>query len=167
MWCDNFDMDLPKVIPGALEALGDLANVELVTTGSITDGKLNHPCCWNGDTSILTFFGFKNSARPSGYVAGGMSKEVRCTFWEAIRDAWPHHYLIQVERAFIWDTMALTTDFEAIMFHIRGWRTMRQAGLANAQRRVLDSLKDGVDRFRHQTQLYAPAVRRREDAHGG
>lgn len=66
MWCDTFDADLLEVVPGAAEALGDAAPIELRTYSRLTDGKINHPACWNTDHGTAAFFwtgpGFKPPA---------------------------------------------------------------------------------------------------------
>lgn len=120
-WSDNFDMDLPKVIPNAREIMGDLAEVPLWTTGgSATHGRLNHPEVWNGDTGFIAFFGLRPVGfRDPFYVS--TRPMIQCTAWEAFRDAWSHHYLMLVERKPIWNTDELWPEFEAIMWLRRGW----------------------------------------------
>ena len=46
LWCDTFDADLLKVVPGAEEALGDTAAIELLTYSNPTNGKINCPAAW-------------------------------------------------------------------------------------------------------------------------
>lgn len=121
-WSDDFDMDLSKVVPDARDLLGDLADLELVTEGHTTHGRLNHPAVWNGDRTMLSWFGFGAPFRPSAMITGAPDVLVTCTAWEAFRDAWPHGYLIQVMQRPIWDTFALRPQFDEIMGDLRGWR---------------------------------------------
>ncbi|HVX30142.1 MAG TPA: hypothetical protein VHA53_06640, partial [Nitrolancea sp.] len=107
-WADDFDMDLPRVIPGSRELLGELADVRLVTCG-IPDrdrGNLNHPHVWNHDIGMIAFFGFKSAARPAMYIAGGhrSAEHLPCSVWQAFRDAWAHQYVMLVEQQPVWDT---------------------------------------------------------------
>lgn len=146
-WSDDFDMDLPKVFPAAREILGDLGDVLLWTAGSQSYGRLNHPAVWNGDDTMLAFFGFRNAARPSFYYAG--KSEIQCTAWEAFRDAWPHGYLIQVQHRPVWDTHALWPQFEVLMWHLRGWGEPKSEQIiSRARSTVLNSLTSAVAALR-------------------
>lgn len=120
-WSDDFDVDLPKVIPGAREALGDLADLELVTHGGTTHGRLNHPSVWNHNLGSISFFGTNTPCKPNGFWTNAGT--VRCALWEAIRDAWCHHNVI-----FLNGKLPIWVDqwkhFEPVMWHIRGWRTL-------------------------------------------
>jgi hypothetical protein len=156
-WSDDFDMDLPKIFPDARRLMGDLGDVELVTTGGITNGRLNHPTVWNGDRSMLSFFGFKSPSRPSFY-ADSREKEVRCTAWEAFRDAWAHNYLIQVERHPIWDTGPLWKHFETIMWDVRNWGHPSSRDVPKARRAVMKSYCEGIRAFGRVVSMYPAAI---------
>lgn len=145
-WSDDFDMDLPKIFPDARKILGDLGDIELVTVGTPDkNGRLNHPAVWNGDHSMLSFFGFRDPSKPEFY-ASPSKVEVRCTAWEMFRDCWAHHYLIQVERYPVWDSGPLWPHFEAIMWDIRGWGNPSRDP-KRARRAVLKSYCEGVRAF--------------------
>ncbi len=90
MWCDDFDADLFKVVPGARDALAPAADVVLYTTGHTTGGKINHPTCWHVDGGKLAcFVGFAPvPPQPPAYVTG--APIVACTFEELMRDLWVH-----------------------------------------------------------------------------
>lgn len=145
-WSDNFDMDLPKVIPGAREIVGDLAGVKLVTQGHTTDGRLNHPSVWNDRLGMVAFFGFKSPARESFYHSS--EPTVECTVWEAFRDAWAHSYVLIVEREPIWDTFALRSEFDTILYVERGWGVPTEAGRDLSVRKSTLTLKAAVERLR-------------------
>lgn len=135
-WSDDFDMDLPKIFPDARKLLGDLADVELVTSGTpcTKTGRLNHPCVWNGDGGMLAFFGFGNPGRDINFYVAPGSAVIRCTAWEAFRDAWPHTFIMIVDQQRVWDTGALRPHFETIMWDLRGrGGNGRTAGLARAR----------------------------------
>jgi hypothetical protein len=158
-WSDDFDMDLPKIFPDALNLLGDLADTKLVTFGTPDrNGRLNHPAVWNGDATVLSFFGFAEPPlrraglfyKPEFYSAG--EGEVICTAWEAFRDAWPHHYLLTIERRPIWDTFPLQREFEAIMWDVRGWGGPGFASenadvVKRSKRRVMNSYCEAIRAF--------------------
>ncbi len=141
MWCDGFDLDLPKVIPDAREIVGDLGDVTLWTMGNTTDGVLNHPNVWHGRYGLEAFFGFSAPARPPGHVASG--ELVRCTAWEALRDAWPHQYLLHIERQPLWNTPELWPQFETIAGDFRGWAS-RPKDAAAAHDVVRQSFRHAV-----------------------
>jgi hypothetical protein len=114
-WSDDFDMDLPKIIPGAKELLGDLADIELLTHGHATYGGLNHPSCWNASSGSVAFFGRTAPHKPTHYFTSDPT--VRCTLWEAIRDAWVHDFVLMFEGNPVWTPQY--HHFQPIMFHIR------------------------------------------------
>lgn len=146
MWCDDFDMDLPKVIPDARRIIGEFGDVLLWTTGHETNGVLNHPTVWNGDGGMVAFFGLKPNCRPASYWTN--VQPIRCTVWEAIRDAWTHQYRIHIDGVAVWDTNPLWRPFETIMWDIRGWRTPRDPSkVSRARTLVRRSLRDAHGRL--------------------
>lgn len=156
MWCDDFDMNLPTVIPGALQALGDLADVELFTHCNCgKDGVLNHPCLWNSDTTMLAFFGFRNPSKPAPYFT--TAPIVSCTAWEAFRDAWPHSFAMMIEGELIWDTFPLRGQFHELMQHHRGYRYSKDPKAI--ERRVLSTIAAAAQRLRLLTEQHAPVTR--------
>jgi hypothetical protein len=121
MWYDDFDMDLAKVIPDAMQVIAPVANVKLVTHGKPDkEGKLNHPCVWNG-FHLMAFFGLDREPQPFFKPDMYWTSDplICCTFEEAVRDCWPHQYAIMVNGQMVW--VPEPQDFEAIMFHVRGW----------------------------------------------
>ena len=134
-WCDDFDMDLPKVIPDAKELLGEVADLELRTHGNKTDGRLNHPCVWNHSIGMVAFFGRSSPMKPEAYYTD--RQVVLCTLWEAIRDAWCHDYVIIFEgRRPIWDGSKTRAQFEPLMYHIRKWRELPDAEVEKHKQKV-------------------------------
>lgn len=122
-WSDNFDMDLPKIFPDARKMLGDLAEVELVTSGTPdSNGRLNHPCVWNHHDGTIAFFGFDNPGRDTSFYVSPSAVELKCTAWEAFRDAWAHSFVMVIDQRRVWDTGALWPHFETIMWDLRGWQ---------------------------------------------
>lgn len=102
MWCDSFDGDLPKLVPGAAEALGETARVRLTTyCGRVRDGAIDHPSVWNTHVGLAAFFW----TSPEGGLDATWSTEapeVPCTFLEAVRDMWVHSAAIVVNRSVVW-----------------------------------------------------------------
>ena len=102
MWCDTFDGDLPKLVPGAAEALGDAAGVQLTTYSELTaDGVINHPSVWNTHVGLAAFFWTSPEGHPGGTWSTG-APEASCTFWEAVRDEWVHSAAVIVDRSVVW-----------------------------------------------------------------
>lgn len=146
MWCDDFDMDFPKIFSDAPAALGELADIELWTNGHATDGVLNHPSAWNTDFGLAAFFGFNGNGRGEFFYTS--APLVKCTAWEMFRDAWPHHVAIVVEREMIWDTGALSREFDVIAWAVRQWRVVPASELDLAKKTVRRSWKTAIHRFR-------------------
>lgn len=101
MWCDTFDADLPKVVPGAIEALGEAAKIQLRTYSTLTGGKINCPSAWNTYDGLAAFFWTCDEGRPdASYVTD--SPVAGCTFLEAVRDEWVHGALVVVDHLIVW-----------------------------------------------------------------
>jgi hypothetical protein len=145
MWCDDFDMDLPKVIPGARNILGSLADTTVWTYGHLTDGKLNHPTVWNDAIGMVAYFGFRNPCKPEGCWT--RDPLVRCTLWEAFRDLWVHGCVMVLEGRPVLDTHALWPQFQELMGDLRGWRTLSPSARSWQRRVVRRALVDAVGRI--------------------
>lgn len=137
MWCDDFDMDLPKVVPMARDALGAIGDLELHTYGHVTNGKLNHPSVWNSNVGSVAFFGRPGRVgKPASYYTN--SPLVPCTLWEALRDAWCHDIVILFEGTPVWgDTWR---QFEKLMWHTRGWRKLPEESADALRVEILDRI---------------------------
>lgn len=150
-WSDDFDMDLPKVIPAAMETIAPVADVKLWTHGGTTDGRLNHPSVWPGLTSMLAFF----SLRPSEMLRApyvSTKPVVECTFAEAIRDCWCHHYAFTVDGLMVWDTThTWRNQFEPLMYDLRGWRALEPRRRGRIKASVVRDLRIAVDRLSKMT----------------
>lgn len=142
MWCDGFDMDLPKIVPEAKAALGELAVLDLLTYGHTTHGRLNHPSVWNHSLGMVAFFWrpTRPTCKPAGYYTGN-DAPVPCTLWEAIRDAWVHDFVLIFEHDPVWDGDT-REHFDPLMWHIRGWGDpLPEAKAAEHRACVLDKVK--------------------------
>ncbi|MGO8093174.1 hypothetical protein [Rhizobium leguminosarum] len=149
MWCDDFDMDLLKVIDGVEELLGDVAGLTLWTHGQPYKGTINSPAMWNDDLGLVCFFGFANPAKPDFYATSAPA--IKCTALEAFRDLWSHGSVMLVEGAPVWNSQDLWPDFEKIMWSTRGWGgewspSRNQVRLA--QLRVRQSLRGAATALR-------------------
>ena len=147
LWCDDFDADLPKLIPEAIDALGDTADVRLWTHSKPTNGKINCPSSWWTDHGLTAFFSTREhvGGQPGGYITS--DPVVGCTFWEAVRDEWCHDAVIVVNGRWIWtppsDTMM------KLMFDLRGWgEPLTPAGVNALANEVLGGLEAAADRLR-------------------
>ncbi len=159
MWCDDFDCDLPKVVPEAMPIVAQIPDSVILRTHShLTDGKLNHPSCWHTDLGVTAFFtlagGYTGpslgwsfgSIAPPGYVTD--SPIVACTFTEAVRDLWVHDLAMVVDGVLVWDAQKMwSAAFEPLMYHVRGWHTRTDAEAAEYRRRTCASLEVAVRRM--------------------
>lgn len=139
-WSDNFDADLLKVIPETEEILGETANIQLWTHGGLTDGKLNHPSCWNTDVGMTAFFGFKQTGfKPDAFWTD--RPLVSCTFLEACRDAWVHGFVIGVDGYEVADFCSTQGILLELMHDLRGIHKLQESKLISRKasiRRLLN-----------------------------
>lgn len=147
MWCDRFDADLLKVVPGAAEALGPAGDTSLLTyCHQLTDGKINHPAVWHGAGALFwTALRFQPDA-----VWATSAPVVECTFLEAIRDEWVHTCSINVNGCVVWEPM--WKQFEALMYDVRRWKVLDSAERVTIQQEVRESLAEAARRLAAVTQ---------------
>jgi hypothetical protein len=136
LWCDDFDADLAKLVPGARDVLGPMADVELRTHSKPTNGKINCPSAWWTDRGLTAFFATRGGPAPAGYVTD--DPIVSCTFWEAVRDEWCHDAAIVVDGRFVWKSPGHL--MVALMYDVRGWHTLTTEAKAEAITGVWKSL---------------------------
>jgi hypothetical protein len=146
MWCDDFDADLLKVVPGAAEALGDTARVEMRCYSRLTGGRINLPSCWHTDAGLAAFFWTDPALRPpESYVTD--DPEAGCTFLEAVRDEWVHGQVVVVNRQLVWRPREAL--MMRLMYDLRGWGTpLTDAVRAETRGHVLASLDQAARRLR-------------------
>lgn len=145
LWCETFDLDLPKVIHGAREALGDTADQVLFTHAAVTNGRINLPAAWNENEGLASYFGFKGPAAPARHYTE--RPIVECTFWEALRDLWIHQHLLMVEGVLVWNptfNSSVGQAFEVLMYKLRSWRPVPEEDVQKNQTIVLESLKEAA-----------------------
>jgi hypothetical protein len=65
---------------------------------------------------------------------------VETTWREALRDAWPHHYLLLVDDQPMWDTRRLSGVFTKLMYHERGWKPLERREVDRLRGEVLASV---------------------------
>ena len=149
MWCDDFDMDLPKVVPGARAVFGELGDVILWTHSTTTHGVINCPSGWHDQEGIVSFFGFRDPAKPASYWTN--APVVQCTVWEAIRDLWVHNHVLILEGQAVWNAYSIVENFETIMMAVRRWGAPNHLVSPNrkriAQLRTLMSLRVAAARI--------------------
>ncbi|HLF28243.1 MAG TPA: hypothetical protein VJG32_18080 [Anaerolineae bacterium] len=149
MWCDTFDMDLPKIIPDAMQAIAPVRNIVLYTHGGARDGVINHPAVWSTYSGSVAFFGFHpETIKDESYYTN--DPVVRCSFEEAVRDAWPHTYIIALNwfkvgrgwrQSLVWDSFRLKDHFDILMYDLRRWRTSPIEVIEQSKRYVVKSLE--------------------------
>lgn len=150
MWCEGFDLDLPAAVPGAKEALGDMADQKLFTYSRPTQGKINCPSCWNEHEGLTSYFGFYTPAAPPSRISDAPVMD--CTFYEAVRDLWIHQHILAVEQVQIWDPTfqsPVGMAFEVLMYHVRRWRPVPEDDAQKNRAIVIESLKTAAERLRH------------------
>ncbi len=146
MWCDTFDADLLKTVPGAAEALGDTAGVKLWTYSRTTDGAINCPSAWHTPQGLTSFFWADDPAgRPDAYFSTD-APVTACTFLEAVRDEWIHGAVISVHGPVIW--RPLQQSQLRLMYDLRGWTPLQDGERAKTRARVRWSLEQAAARLR-------------------
>lgn len=135
-WSDDFDMDLPRILPRFDEALGVAADLPLWVHGGTSHGRLNHPAVWGN----VAYFGTSpdDTGKPDSYYTS--QPFVECTWREAVRDAWPHTYRLLVNGVEIWGAHTLWPAFEQLMYDLRGWRTLPDGEADRLRGHVLATL---------------------------
>jgi hypothetical protein len=146
-WADTFDMDLPRVFPEAAELFAPVADLPLWTrNANPTGGKINCPVSWHTNWGLTAFFSSQPPPepppqywpQPQGYDAG--AGVVGCTVWEMVRDEWSHQAAVALDGRLLWRPARLAAPFQALMFHLRGWRTMQPWAERVTRQAVLGSL---------------------------
>lgn len=137
MWCDDFDADLPKVVPGAMRALGDAAQVRLFTFSRRTGGVINNPAAWNTYEGLMAFFWTHPAYKPD---ESWLTRDpiVSCTFGEAVRDEFVHSCVIAVNGRVVWRPPVRA--MERLMFDVRGWTVLEAAERSRVRADVLRGL---------------------------
>lgn len=139
-WSDDFDMDLPKVLPDWKECLGEAASIELRTHGGLSHGKLNHPSVWNSPDGMTAFCGlFLDAAKPDLYSTD--RPLVSCTFAELVRDVWVHQCLVRVQGIAVIDTQPLLHVFDQLMWHVRKYTELPEQTVIKHLNKVRTLLK--------------------------
>lgn len=146
MWCDDFDTDLLKAVPGIPELLGDLADVALWTHGSTWEGTLNHPSMWNHQCGLICFFGFDSPNKPDYYSTG--NPPVQCTVLEMFRDLWCHSAVVMMGPVPVWDSQPLQPEFDILMYAARSWFDPKPNRIRLAQLRARKSIRQAADCLR-------------------
>jgi hypothetical protein len=146
MWCDTFDADLLKVVPGAAEALGEAAQISLTTRSHVTGGKINCPSAWNTHDGLMSFFWTTLEYQPdaSYYTEHPI---VECTFLEAVRDEWVHSAVVNVNGQIVWRPPVRL--MERLMFDLRGWTVLADDAREYNRQRVRESLRKAARRIQH------------------
>jgi len=137
MWCDDFDMDLLKILPGLAGWLGDAADIPMWTHGHESYGRLNHPSVWNSHEGFIAFFGLAegDTGKPGQYWTD--SPVVECTWLEVLRDAWPHGYAILAADRILWNAGQWQGAFQLLMFDLRGHQKMPPGNADRSRTRLL------------------------------
>ncbi len=143
MWCDDFDGDLYALVPQARDALAEMGHTVLWTHGSVwTDGRLNHPACWNTGLGLAAWFGLvEHGFKPAGFWTN--EPLVECTFEEACRSGWVQGWaLILRERPLVhFGRDDFRQAFDALLWHARGIRRIDETAVAGYQWGVVEMLK--------------------------
>lgn len=156
MWCDDFDMDLLKVLPETPSLIQPARNVVLLVNAHTTHDTLNHPACFNTYEGLAAFFEVDTtngmdlalmsatggSVAPAGYYT--RDPIVRCTAMEAFRDWWPHHYGMLVNRRHVIRDRSHWSHFERLMYHRRGWHKAKDEEVAESLDWLRGVLRDAA-----------------------
>lgn len=153
LWCETFDADLLAVVPGAVEALGDVADLELWTYSTPTNGKINCPASWWTLNGLAAFFSTRDrSPAPPSYRTS--DPLVECTFLEAVRDEWVHGAIVVVNLVAVWRSPQ--RHMERLMYDVRGWTRLSDADREEIRADVIRSLVAAADDVRDVTRAEVP-----------
>ncbi len=134
MWCDDFDADLLRCVPGIEELFEPVAHLTLWTLCQPWGGKINSPAFWNG---LGCLFWLQDEEpeyerRANGWLRleNGCSTDdpfVSCTPLEMARDLWCHAYPTTIMAP--GKTIKLHADrlqgaMMGLMYHLRGQGTL-------------------------------------------
>lgn len=139
-WSDSFDMDLLNVLPDLPDDLGQAANLPLWTHGGETRGRLNHPAVWG----VYAYFGTDDTGRWKPDTFTTSQPVIACTWLEALRDAWPHTYIIAVNRRTIWDAHRLWPTFQKLMYDARAIRPLPATEFRNLRYQLQFSIAEAT-----------------------
>jgi hypothetical protein len=138
VWCDTFDGDLLKLVPGAAEVLGEAAGVQLTTYSRLTGGVINHPSVWNTHVGFASFFWTSPEGRPDETWSTD-APEADCTFLEAVRDMWVHSAAIIVNRSVVWRPPVRV--FMRLLADARGQKVLPEADRERDRQLVVRGLE--------------------------
>lgn len=139
-WSDGFDMDLLRVCPEAIDALGETGQRVLYVRGGTSHGRLNHPSAWGHDRGFVSFFGHRGPTEPPSWCSGEPVRE--CTVEEMIRDAWVHDLVCVVDGVEVFDGATLAGDFQRWMYHLRGWALLTDRQLRPIRENLLRRVRE-------------------------
>jgi hypothetical protein len=151
VWCDDFDLDLARILPAAIAITDRIpASVVLRTFGhAADDGTLNHPAVWHTGHGLTAYFTL-GAGRPAPLHCVTFDDVVACTFTDAIRDCWCHDYRIVVDGAEVWDGTDVFHRFmQPLLYHYRGWLPLHDLAVRRLEQQVCVSLA-GATRRMHQ-----------------
>lgn len=136
-WSDDFDMDLLKLFPDLPDRIGPAVDIPLWTHGGESYGRLNHPSVWGH----VAFFGLTpgQPGKPAEYYTD--APVIECTWLEALRDAWPHTYMVVIDNcALVWSSTRLQATFTKLMYDLRGWQKLPNGAADRLKGQVLASI---------------------------
>lgn len=138
MWCDEFDMDLPKILRDAQSLLGDLAELK-VFVHCYREPPLNHPTVWNTSLGAVTFVGRSHPRTPPNYDT--TDPIISCTLWQLLRDAWAHQYTIYFDGNDkpVW--IEMLDCFVPLMNHVRKQSIKPDDVVASLQEKVVVAIE--------------------------
>jgi hypothetical protein len=147
-WGDDVDFDLLRAVPGAVDALGDLAGRELRGHGGVSRGRLNGLAAWNDGDRFTGFVSIDPSHAPTPPPYVSRDPVVTFTFEELWRDAWSH----SVDAYCLGQRLVNGGDFVRahmdVMYAIRGWSSASPRHVVAAESRTLRSIRRSVELLR-------------------
>ena len=165
MWCDDFDMDLLKLLPEVERLLAPCQGIRLYTTCNPTHVRINLPSVWHQRGGLTCYVGFLRpddplpEKGPQPAYCMTFSPVVEATAEEMFRDLWCHNLVwVQVsspkmrelwrDSAQIWNAHALTGSFNILLYALRGWEPVPENRLYFHRCRVLKSISRAASRLR-------------------
>jgi hypothetical protein len=147
---EDWDGYLLKLVPQAAGIIAPVAEVKLITHGSMDEeGRLRHPSVWHSYSGMVAFFDFDEEGAGVRKPQEFWTDEpiVHCSLLEAFSSAWAHHYILHLREQAVWDMFRLQTLMMNLLMDARvgvGPFRMSDEARQTAQEIVADSLRWSV-----------------------
>lgn len=158
-WSDDFDMDLPKILPDVCDAIRAVEGHSILVycyCTALTRGRINCPTAWNSHTGPVTHFWTDKPNHPRNEYGWATFGPGNCTtndqlatatWLEVVRDEWVHQSDVVVDGKLIWRPSELDREFNRLMYDLRDWQKLSAVERQRDLDRCRVSILEANDRF--------------------